>query len=53
MNQRNAAQINPDDLSRTGDASHAALLAFVRALAIRQARIDAMIVFAANDNRPS
>ncbi|WEX76910.1 hypothetical protein PYH37_005261 [Sinorhizobium numidicum] len=30
-----------------------AFLAFVRALAVRQARLDAMMSSAANDNRPS
>ncbi|WP_157224421.1 hypothetical protein [Rhizobium mesoamericanum] len=42
-------------ISNPNNDGHAreAFLAFVRALAVRQARIDAMVASAANDNRPS
>lgn len=57
MTKRNAAHVIrvTNDVCGQEEASHAhsALLALARAMAIRQARIDAMITSAANDNRPS
>lgn len=47
------AQLTPISSSSSGDTARDAFLAFVRALAVRQARIDAMMSSAANDNRPS
>jgi hypothetical protein len=51
---KNAVQALPcNDHRQDISSAHSAFLAFVRALAVRQARIDAMVVSAANDNDPS
>ncbi len=47
------ATFNDAYYTSNGAPEREAFLAFVRALAIRQARIDAMVASAANDNRPS
>ncbi|NRQ18749.1 hypothetical protein BHMPCIPO_06015 [Ensifer sesbaniae] len=48
-----SAQLATISNSHSGTPAREVFLAFVRALAVRQARIDAMVASAANDNRPS
>lgn len=47
------ATFNDVDYTSNGTTAREAFLAFVRALAVRQARLDATMSSAANDNRPS
>lgn len=48
-----SAQLATISSPNSGTTAREAFLAFVRALAVRQARLDAMMSSAANDNRPS